>query len=272
MDLELSIKELRQLVEKTSPALVIVVAYDNSGKESGRGSGFFIDRKGTIIINASVLKEAYSAEVFSRSARYVNIMILHKDDSLDFALIQVKAANEIPLDLDFDYDVMPGERVVVIGQSSNMKRTVSEGLVSSVEEKSSLLEIQTTKPLLSFRESKDGPLLNMSGKVIGIMSMSITESQNTDTIPRMPDYRNFKAVGISAVKEFILRPELTEQLHPAKSKIWSRWIMRMVETAAISTFIFLYSMGFTKILAMVVISIVIISAVRWLAIRLKRRL
>jgi S1-C subfamily serine protease len=272
MDLELSIKELQQLVEKTSPSLVMVVSYDDSGAESGRGSGFFIDRKGLIITNASTVKGAYSAEVLSRSRQYDNVMILHKDDLLDFALIQVKAAEERPLELGFDYEVTPGERVVVIGKSPDLNKTVSEGLIISIEDKSKLMEIQTTKPLLSFSESKDGPLLNMSGKVIGVMSTAVSESKNMDVIPRMPDYQNFKAVSVTLIKQFISKQGNAERLQPARSKIWSSWVMRWMQTAAISTFIFLYSMGFPKLMALAFIIILIISTIQWLFIKLKSKI
>lgn len=272
MDLELSIKELHLLVDKSSPSLVSVIAYDDSGQESGRGSGFFIDRKGAVIVNASVIRGAYSAEVLSRSGQYDNVMILHRDDLLDFALIKVNAANERPLELAYNYKVTHGERVVVIGLSHDLKKTVSEGLIISVDVKSNLMRIQTTKPLLAYRESKDGPLLNMSGNVIGVMSAAIRDSQAGDGIPSMPDFQNSKALNISAVKEIILRPVSTEQLHPAKSKIWSRWIMRLIETAAFSTIVFMSSVSFPTLIAIVFMIVLIVVAIQWLFNKFEKRI
>jgi S1-C subfamily serine protease len=270
MDLELSIKELEHIVEKASPGVAMVVFYDDSGEESGRGSGCFIDRKGMIITNASIMKDAYSAEVISKSNQYDDIIILHRDDTLDIALIQVKAADETPLELDFEYEIKPGERVAVIGKSPDLKKTVSEGLISSVGDKSEIIEFKTTKPLLSFRESKDGPLLNMSGKVIGVMSTAIHDSQNIDGITRMPDYQNFKAISIASIKQFISRPDNAEHLHPAKSKIWTRWMNKWLKNAALTVFVTLYAIGFPKLLAMAFILILIISAFQWLSIKLKK--
>ena len=272
MDLELSIKELQQLVDKTSPSVVMVVSYDDCGEENGRGSGFFIDRRGVIITNASIIKGAYSAEVLSNSGNINDIIILHRDEALDLALIQVKTDVVTPLELDFDYQIKPGERVAVIGKSPDLKKTVSEGLISSIDEKPEIIEVQSTKPLLSFGKSKDGPLLNMSGKVIGVMSTSIHDSQNLDVIPRMPDYQNIKAISITLIKKFISSQDNPEHLHPAKSKIWSRWIIRWIQTAAISTFIFLYTMGFPKLIAIAFVIILIVSAIQWLFIKLNRNI
>ena len=271
MDLELSIKELQQLVEKTGPSLVLVVSYDDSGMETANGSGFFIDRRGVIITNASVIKGAYSAEVLSDSKKYDDIIILHRDEAMDLALIQVKADGVTPLELDFEYDIKPGERVAVIGKSPDLKKTVSEGLISSVDEKSEIIEIQTTRPLLLFRPSKDGPLLDMSGKVIGIMSTAISKSLTIDDIPRMPDYNNFKAVGTPSIKKFISRQSNVEHLHPAKSKIWTRWINKSLKNLALTVFVTLYTIGFPKLMAIVFIIMLIISAIQWLFVKLKKR-
>lgn len=273
MDLELSIKELEQIVEKASPGVVMVVSYDDSGAESRRGSGFFIDREGRIITNASIMKDAYSAEVLSRSNHYDDVIILNRDETLDFALIQVKATGEAPLELDFDYKIEPGERVVAIGRSSDLKKTVSEGIIISLDntgEISGLIDLQTTTPILSFRKSKDGPLLNMSGKVIGVTSTAIADNQNFDEIPRMPDYQNIKAISLDSIKPFLSKPDSTEHLQRAKSKIWSRWFLRWLKTAAVTGFITLYGIGFSKLMAIVFIIIVIISIIQWLYFKLKK--
>jgi S1-C subfamily serine protease len=106
MDLEVSIKELQQIVDKTRPGVVMVIVYDDSGAESGRGSGFFIDKEGRIIMNESIMNGAYSAEIFSKSNHYDDVVILNRDRDIDLALIQVKTNDEIPLELDFDYKIM----------------------------------------------------------------------------------------------------------------------------------------------------------------------
>ena len=60
-------------MEKASPGIVTIIAYDITGTVSGKGSGFFIDRKGLILTNADIMKDAYSAEVISESNRYNSV-------------------------------------------------------------------------------------------------------------------------------------------------------------------------------------------------------
>ncbi|GBD96869.1 MAG TPA: serine protease [Nitrospirae bacterium] len=272
MDLERSIKELKQIVKKTTPGVVTVVAYDDSGAESGRGSGFFIDTQGRIITNSSVLKDAYSAEVFSKSNYYDDVIILNRDEGLDFALIQVKAAGEVYLEPDFGYKIEPGERVVVIGRSADLGKTVSEGLVSSlsnIEERAELIKIQTTTPILSYRAGKDGPLLNMAGKVIGVTGTGFPESEGFEPLP-WPDNQEIKAVSLRSIKSLLSGQGEFEHLQRAKSGIWSQWFIRSIKTAAITGFITLYDIGFPKLMAIVFVIIVIISIIQWLYLKLKK--
>ena len=272
MDLERSIKELKQIVEKTTPSVVTVVAYDDSGAESGRGSGFFIDTQGRIITNASVLKDAYSAEVFSKSNYYDDVIILNRDADLDFALIQVKAGGEAHLELDFEYKTEPGERVVVIGRSPDMEKTVSEGLISSLNnigERAELIKIQTTTPILSYHPGKDGPLLNMAGKVIGMTGAGLPEGEGVAAMP-WPDNQEIKAVSLRSIEPLISGQGEPEQLHIAKSGIWLRWLIRSLKTAAITGFITLYDMGFPKLMAIAFVIIVLISIIQWLYLKLKK--
>ncbi|HDH06030.1 MAG TPA: serine protease [Nitrospirae bacterium] len=272
MDLERSIKELKRIVEKTTPGVVMVVAYDDSGAESGRGSGFFIDTQGRIITNASVLEDVYSAEVFSKSNYYDDVVILNRDNDIDFALIQVKAAGEIPLEPDFEYEIRPGERTVVIGRSQDMGKTVSEGLVSSLYnagEGYGLVKIQTTTPILSYRPGKDGPLLNMAGKVIGVTGTGLPESEGSEAAP-WPDYQEIRAVSLRSIEPLLSVQGEPEQLHSAKSAIRLRWLMRSLKTAAVTGFITLYDMGFPKLMALAFVIIVIISIIQWLYLKLKK--
>ena len=272
MDLERSIKELKQIVEKTTPGIVAVVAYDDSGAESGRGSGFFIDMQGRIITNSSVLKDAYSAEVFSKSNYYDDVVILNRDEGLDFALIEVKAGGEVPLEPDFEYEIKPGERIVVIGRSRDMEKTVSEGLVSSLYnagEGYRLVKIQTTTPLLSYRPGKNGPLLNMAGKVIGVTGAGLPESEGSEAAP-WPDYQEIRAVSLRSIEPLLSVRGEPERLHSAKSAIRLRWLMRSLKTAAVTGFITLYDMGFPKLMALAFVIIVIISIIQWLYLKLKK--
>lgn len=273
MDWGLFIKDRQQQADKAGLGVVMVVIYDDTGTESARGSGFFIDREGRIITNASIFKAAYSAEVFSESKYYDDVVILNRDKDLDVALIKVKAADEVSLELDSGYKITPGEKVIVVGKSSGSQKTYSEGIINSVKSIGAIpevIEIKTVVSILPLYASKDGPLLNINGRVIGIMSTNIQDSKNFDVIPRMPDYQNIKAIGLDSIKPFLSRTPKVEHLQIAKSKIWTRWFIKWLQTAAGNVFITLYQIGLSKILKNVFLMLVIIYIIHFSYLTLKK--
>ncbi len=272
MDLERSVEELNQLVERTAPSVVTVVAYDDSGAESGRGSGFFIDREGLIITNAFFMESAYSAEVLSETNYYDEVGVVNLNKDLDLALIQVKATGEVPVDPDFEYEILHGERVVVIGRPSDSGMTVSEGLAVSIgktREEAELIRIKTTAPIASYRPGKDGPLLNMAGKVIGVAGVAITESQDLYNIPPMPDYREIKAVSLRSIEALFSGDGEVQHLHSAKSYVNSKWLIRNLKSGVFNGFIFLFDIGFLNLMAIVLAILLVIGIMQWSFVKLK---
>lgn len=274
-DKESSIKELKLKVEQARKSIVLVIAYDDTGTPRWRGSGVFIDSDGRIITNAFTMKDAYSAEVYSMSNHYREVLILDRREDIDLAIIKVQAIDEEPLELDFQSEVKPGERVIAIGQSASAGTTVSEGLVSTVSsigEIDNLLEIDMTKPLLSNRPSISGSILNMAGKVIGITTSVISNARDSDGIPR--DYYGEKlfAISASSLKPLDKNEYKIEHLHPLGSRIWHRYLIQRVKIIGTKIFIKLYMIGFVPILVMVFVLIVFISIVEWLFSKFRKRI
>lgn len=257
MDLLSSVNELSSIVKKTSNSTVMVVVYDATGKEAGSGSGFFMDRQGNILINAFFIKDAYSAEVFSKTNHYDDVTIVGRDENLDLALIRVRAINETPLELDSAYKMEQGERVVYIGKSRTLHETVSEGLISTVynfNTAGELVKIQTTESILSFQTGNDGPLLNMKGQVIGMTVSKLPDNQTLNLDSGTPFEKKVFAANTNVIKAFVSKPASFEHLHPPKSKVWGKWFIWRLKTKTINTFIALYEM---QIQTLVVITLAI---------------
>ena len=265
MDLESSIKALQLKVENARKSIVTVVVYNSSGLMKS-GSGLFIDNEGRIITNALILKDAYSAEIFSETRHYKQVDILNQRKDIDIALIQVKANNEIPIELDHEFKIDPGKRVVVVGKSSNFRTTASEGLITeikSIEDISDYIEIETTKGLLSYRYSIDGPVINMDGKVIGITVKDVYDFGD-ELFPKDYNRGMLYAVSVRSINALIVGPYKIERLHPAGAKIWSNWFLRKIKEYAFSSFFTLYSLRFTTVVAIVLVLIVLILCFQWL--------
>jgi len=225
----------------------MIVVYDITGEQRGQGSGFLIDDKGRIITNAHVMDGAYSAEVISEWKYYGDVAILKLDDELDLAMIQVEAIDESPLKFNFKHKIRPGERVVAIGNPLGLDKTVSDGLISAIRHYGEIEYIQTTAPISP--GSSGGPLLNLAGEVIGVTTAAFTEGQNL----------NF-AISANSIQPFLMGPQKVEGLHPARSKVWFRWLLKWVGRG----FLALIALAFGGGWWLIGIIILVIVAVYWL--------
>lgn len=274
MDLESSIKALQVKVEKAQISIVLIITYDDSGEEIRRGNGVFIDHEGRIITNALIRKNAYSAEVLSGTNYYREVVLLNRREDIDIALIQVKANNEKPLDLDFQSEVRLGERIIAIGRSSSLKPTVSEGLISTVismGEVADFLEIETVTSLLSHQPSTEGLVINMDGKVIGILTTAIIDSQNEIFIPEVNYGDKLNAIRVRSMKSLAMDQNGIEYLHTARSSVWYRWFLRKVETTALSAFAVLFNLGFMGIMFIVFALLLLVAAIHSLYSKLSKK-
>ncbi len=275
MDLESSIKALRLKVEKAQRSVVLIIAYDDSGSEIRRGNGIFIDGEGRIMTNAFTMKNVYSAEVFSGSNRYPAVVLLNNSEDIDIALIQVKANNEIPLELDFQTEMKQGERIIAVGRSIVFQLTVSEGLISKVTgigEKADFLEIETVAGLLSYQPSKEGPVINMDGKVIGFLTTAIINSRNEIVFPEVSYGDKLNAVRVRTIKHMAENQDDMEYYQTARSRVWHRWLVRKIESAAVSAFTVLFNLGFMAIMAIVFALLLIVAVIHSLYSKLRKKL
>jgi S1-C subfamily serine protease len=274
-DFSASIKALQRRVENVSPGIVLIVAYDITGTESGSGTGFFMDPNGRIITNAAVLKNAYSAEVISKTNYYDSVTILNYDESLDLALIQVNAIDESPLDIDFEYEVKQNDKADIIGKSRDSKITISEGSISSVNtvtEDLELIEVETKLPISHFKASKDGPLLNLYGQVIGMSTTSISELNVLGIATTVSHENKINAVSLYSIKLFLSKPGSASSLHPPGSRVWHKFIIQKLTAVFTTSFAFLFDLGVPIILGILFAILVLLSLIEWIYNKLKKTL
>ncbi|MFH1371917.1 MAG: trypsin-like peptidase domain-containing protein [Planctomycetota bacterium] len=210
---------VEDIVKYVSPAVVIIVVYDNTGDELRMGSGFFIG-SGKILTNAHVVEGAYSAEVRSLLKTYEDVTITKQDDDLDLAVLEVQSVGEPIISLADDSDLRVGQRILAIGNPEGLERTVSDGLISAIRDSGGVQRIQITAPIS--HGSSGGPLLNMEGLVIGVTYAFMEEGQNL----------NF-AVGIETIKQFLQSPENPEKLKKAGSYIPGKVVRKWVKYMAV---------------------------------------
>lgn len=147
------------------------------------GSGFVVDKDGTILTNAHVVEGADSVSVsFEEGGEEIPAEVKGVDTSSDLAALKID-----PSDVD-DLQVLPlgdsskaevGDGVVAIGNPFGYSRTVTTGIVSGLQREIQAPDgfqisnvIQTDASINP--GNSGGPLLDAQGRVIGINSQIAT--------------------------------------------------------------------------------------------------
>ena len=150
------------------------------------GSGFVIDRDGTILTNAHVVQGAREVRVTFQDKRVVDAKVLGQDPSTDLAVLKVDpdGLNLRPLTLGSSKDVQVGDPTIAIGNPYGLERTLTTGVVSATKRTILGLDgfqidnvIQTDAAINP--GNSGGPLLDAAGRVIGINSQIRTGSDGT---------------------------------------------------------------------------------------------
>jgi S1-C subfamily serine protease/Flp pilus assembly protein TadD len=171
--------DLVQLVKRTLPAVVTIMGFNEQGKVSSSGSGFFINGQGHLITNYHVIRSMAHAKVKTRDGKtYPMSTILAVDKYADLALCQVDIPAGSPNFLTVSREVPEvGERIIVIGSPQLLEQTVSEGIVSAIRTDTHKGQaIQMTAPISG--GSSGGPVLNLKGEVVGVSTFFRVGGQN----------------------------------------------------------------------------------------------
>ena len=145
-------------------------------RESGQGSGFITSQDGYVLTNHHVINGASSITVALPDNREFKAQVIGSDARTDVALLKIDATNLPFLRMADSNKLKVGEWVVAAGSPFGLKNTITAGVVSAIN--------RDTGDYLSFIQTdaavnpgnSGGPLVNMSGEVIGINSQILTPS------------------------------------------------------------------------------------------------
>lgn len=144
------------------------------------GSGFFVDKTGHILTNFHVVEDAAKISVKLDSGEEFAAKVVGVDEETDVAVLKIDAGRDVPfVKLANSDQARVGDWVLAIGSPFGLNRSVTAGIISQTNRETpstSVFQkfIQTDAAIN--RGNSGGPLVNMSGEVIGINSQIATST------------------------------------------------------------------------------------------------
>jgi regulator of sirC expression with transglutaminase-like and TPR domain/S1-C subfamily serine protease len=183
-----------ELATRVRPSLAVITVRGRDGKSGGLGTGFVISADGLIATNRHVIGEGRSITVeMADGKRYVATAVHASDRALDLAVVRIAARDLQPLALGDSGKLPDGLPVVAMGNPHGLKHSVVAGVVSGRRDIDGRPMIQVAIPIEP--GNSGGPLLDMQGRVLGIMTIKSLVTPNLGF-----------AVGVNSLRPLLARP------------------------------------------------------------------
>ena len=152
----------------------LVKGYFYNFEDQGNGSGFVVRPDGYIATNYHVVQGATEIKVYLPNGETYDAELIGRDTVTDLAILKIKAEGLEYLPIGDSDNLRVGDWVIAIGNALALKGgpTVTIGIVSALgrtirSEEGDFYDLIQTDAAINEGNS-GGPLLNLSGEVIGI--------------------------------------------------------------------------------------------------------
>jgi S1-C subfamily serine protease len=192
MDLPAQAQQIRDLFRTVNPSVVMIrtrqraVLAQEEGSE-GLGSGFLVSADGKIMTAAHVVNQADAIEVVFLSGEIIPARVITSVTIADVALLQLARmpANPVVARLGDSDLVEVGDQIFLIGAPFGISHSLSVGYISARHNPGNVLENLTALDVLQtdasiYSGNSGGPMFNLQGEVVGIVSHVLVRGGNTD--------------------------------------------------------------------------------------------
>ena len=157
-------------------AAAAVVSIETSG---GRGSGFFVTPE-LVLTNAHVVEGNSSVVLRMSDGSTATGRVQRSAPEVDIAIVRINQPRpaQPTMMTGTVKGARPGQEVIAIGSALGMlQNTVTRGIVSAVRNASGVILIQTDAAIN--RGNSGGPLIDRSGRVLGITTLKIAANSES---------------------------------------------------------------------------------------------
>ena len=141
----------------------------------GAGSGIVLDKLGHVLTNFHVIEGAKEIQVLLYDGSSHQAALVGADPATDVAVIRVAAPPEVlvPAHFGSSSDLRVGQRVFAIGNPFGLERTLTTGIISSLNRSLPTRTGRTIKSIIQTDAAinpgnSGGPLLDSSSRLIGM--------------------------------------------------------------------------------------------------------
>src|SRR5687768_14644763 len=181
--------DVSDIYRRVSPGVVYIASTTAQGQASG--SGWVYSADGTIVTNDHVVDGARKVAVrFTENGDPIDAEVVGTDPSSDIAVLKIdpsKVEGGVkPLQLADSKDLEPGQPAIAIGSPFGLQGTVTSGIVSALGREIQAPNGFTISGVIQTDAAinpgnSGGPLLDDSGRVIGINSQIATNGTDSNS-------------------------------------------------------------------------------------------
>jgi putative serine protease PepD len=151
--------------EAAAGAILPSVVQVRAGR--GSGSGVIIDTDGHVLTNHHVVAGARSVSLVLSTGRTVRAEVVGSDAGNDIAVLRAAGGDLPAAELGVSADLRIGQPVIAVGSPLGLNGTVTSGVVSALDRRSTAEAMIQTDASINPGNS-GGPLVDLDGRVVGI--------------------------------------------------------------------------------------------------------
>ena len=141
----------------------------------GAGSGIVLDQQGHVLTNFHVVEGAREIQVLLYDGSSHSAVVIGADPATDVAVLKVDAPRDVlhPVRFGASNDLRVGQRVFAIGNPFGLERTLTTGIISSLNRSLPTRTGRTIKSIIQTDAAinpgnSGGPLLDSGSRLIGM--------------------------------------------------------------------------------------------------------
>ena len=157
--------------------------YDPYPTDGGSGSGSIIDKRGYVVTNRHVIKDAYKIYISLSDGTQYEGTLVGEDSQTDLAVIKFTPPENMELTTIGFSDsnkLRVGQKVIAIGNPFGFDRTMTTGIISSlgrpIQSNNTIFRDMIQTDTAINPGNSGGPLFDTQGRMIGINTMIYSTS------------------------------------------------------------------------------------------------